>query len=111
MDEFIWTPDWSAQGNTKANVTRVQFGDGYMQRQRKGMNTLQKTWSLSFSARNDTEADAIISFLEQRVGVIAFTWTPPGQPQGKWICDNWSRTVIGYQVSNISLTFELVYEP
>lgn len=111
MDEFSWIPDWSASGSTKANVSKVSFGDGYIQRQTKGMNPLAKSWSLSFNARDESEADDIIEFLEERYGVIAFTWTPPGQPQGKYTCDNWSRTVIGNNVSNISAQFDLVYEP
>lgn len=111
MDEFTFTPDWNAQENPSSNVTKIQFGDGYMQRQTKGMNPISVTWNLTFNSRTDTEANAIIAFLEARYGVTAFTWTPPGQTQKKWICSSWPRTIPGFDVNNFSLQFELVYEP
>lgn len=110
-DEFLFVPDWGASNSTKSNVSKVQYGDGYVQRQSKGMNTLVKSWSLSFNTRSDSEADSLISFLEERYGVTAFTWTPPGQPQAKWTCSDWSRSVAAVDVNNISLQLELVYEP
>lgn len=111
MDEFIYIPDWNAQGATKANVSKVQFADGYVQRQTKGANPLGTTWNLAFSARTRTEALAIEQFLKDRYGVIAFTWTPPGGDQAKWTCETWNRTEVGNQVNNLTCTFELVYEP
>lgn len=111
MDEFEWIPDWSAQSNATANVSRVQFGDGYIQRQTKGMNPVAKSWNLTFNSRTDAEAEDIIDFLEERYGVVAFTWTPPGEAQAKFICNSWPRTIPGYGVNNISCVFELVHEP
>ena len=111
MDEFEWIPDWNAQGNVKANVAKIQFGDGYVQRQTKGMNPLSKTWNLTFNNRSDTEIQEIMDFLEERYGVIAFTWTPPGGTRVKWTCDNWTPTKLGANVFSLSLSFERVYEP
>lgn len=111
MDEFTFVPDWNAQGTTTANVSKVQFGDGYVQRQTKGMNTLDITWNLSFNPRSDTDADAIEAFLASRLGVTAFTWTPPGKPQQKWTCDTWTRAKAAMDINSLSMTFELVYEP
>lgn len=111
MDEFIWIPDWRAAGTTRADVTRIKFGDGYVQRQNKGLNPLAVSWSLSFDPRTDAEADAIEAFLAARTGVTAFTWTPPGKPQSKWTCENWVRTKSGEDVNSLTMTFELVYEP
>ena len=111
MDEFIWIPDWNAGGNTKSDVSKVRFGDGYVQRQTKGMNPLAITWSLSFNPRSDAEADAIEAFLEAREGVTAFTWTAPGKAQAKWTCESWNRAKASVDVNNLTMTFELVYEP
>ena len=110
-DEFEWIADWDASENPVAKVTKIQYGDGYMQRQTKGMNPVAVTWNLTFKNRDDAEATAIREFLEARYGVVAFTWTPPGQTQKKWICDSWPRSIPGYNVNNFSLKFELVYEP
>ncbi len=78
MDEFTYLPDWNAQGDTTSNVSKIRFGDGYVQRQTKGMNPLATTWSLAFHPRDDATTDLIEAFLIARYGVIAFTWTPPG---------------------------------
>jgi phage-related protein len=111
MDEFDFLPDWQAQGTTTANVSKVQFGDGYVQRQNKGMNPLKVSWGLSFNPRSDDETDDIENFLIAREGVTAFTWTPPGQAQAKWVCSQWTRTKMGDNVNSITMTFEKVYEP
>lgn len=111
MDEFIWIPDWDAQGNTTPDVSKIQFGDGYVQRQTKGMNPLKVIWSLSFKNRTDSEADALEAFLKARYGVIAFTWTAPGGVQSKWISQPYSRSKAANDVNNISVSLELVYEP
>lgn len=111
MDEFTFVPDWNAQGTTTANVSKIQFGDGYVQRQAKGMNPLGVTWALTFNPRSDADADAIEAFLTARFGVTAFTWTPPGRSQSKWTCDSWARTKAANDVNGLSMTFELVYEP
>ena len=111
MDEFIWIPDWNAQGSYKEDISKVRFGDGYVQRQKKGINTTMMTWSLTFNSRSEAESDAIMEFLREREGVVAFTWTPPGEDQFKWTCESYSRNVVGAGISNISATFERVYEP
>jgi phage-related protein len=111
MDEFIWLPDWNAQGDTKADISKVRFGDGYVQRQTKGMNPLMMNWSLAFSPRSDAVVDAIVAFLQARQGVTAFTWTPPGETQMKWTCERWVKTKMGDDVNSLSMTFERVYEP
>lgn len=111
MDEFEWIPDWNAQASNKSNVTKIQYGDGYQQRQSKGMNPIGTRWSVAFNPRSDAVIDLIEEFLEERYGVIAFTWTAPGKPQYKWICEEWTRTKMGDNVASISMTFERVYEP
>lgn len=111
MDEFTWIPDWNPQEGIKANVSKVQFGDGYVQRQTKGMNPLTQTWNLTFSARTDSEASAIMAFLKARKGVTAFTWTPPDEDQAKFTCDNFSRQKAANDNQTVSAVFELVYEP
>lgn len=111
MDEFIWIPDWNASSNNTPNISKIEFGDGYMQRQSKGMNPIKVVWNLNFNNRTDAEADALEAFLKARYGVIAFTWTPPGGTQSKWISQPWNRSKASVDVNNISVPLELVYEP
>lgn len=111
MDEFTWVPDWNARESANATINRAQFGDGYVQRQARGMNPFVIKWELSFANRDDDEISAIRAFLIAREGVTAFTWTPPGEEQAKFICTSFGRVKAGYQVGSFNMTFELVYEP
>ena len=111
MDEFTWLPDWNAQGDSTANVSKIQFGDGYVQRQTKGMNPIVKSWNMSFNNRTDAEIADIVEFFEDRYGVVAFTWTPPDEDQAKWVCARWNKTKQGDNVTSLSASFDRVYEP
>lgn len=111
MPEFQFVPDWNAQSNVTANISKVQFGDGYVQRQAKGMNPLVISWNLTFNNRTDAEIAAIVEFFEERFGVTAFTWIPPGGTLVKWTCSRWTPVKMGDNVGSISATFERQYEP
>lgn len=112
MATFTWTPDYETTGKTKPNVLTVGFGDGYKQRQAFGINILQKSFPLTFSFREDTEADEIEAFLEARNGTESFTWTPPlSVTPGLWICQEWDRQIKKAGRSTITATFEKVYDP
>lgn len=112
MADFIWVPDYSASMETTPKTSVVQFGDGYEQRQAYGLNTLRKSWSLTFNNRSDLEADAIEDFFEARQAVGSFTWRAPGDSEDKkWVCSSWRRQEVGFEVSSISCTFREVFEP
>ena len=70
-------PDKSLTRSTTPDVLRHQFGDGYEQRLKAGINPLRETYSISFVNRDKTEADDIIAFFDTKSGVDAFDFTIP----------------------------------
>ena len=110
MATFTWVPDYSAKLTMKPRVRSVQFGDGYMQRSADGINTNPRAPALQFSNRTDSEADAIIAFLDSRGGVESFDYTPPGGAAGKYICQEYDRTQVSYNVATVTASFKQVFE-
>lgn len=113
MATFSYTPDFEGRKNTTPKVTIAKFGDSYEQRQADGINGLPKVWNLTFSLRENSEADAIEAFLEARAGVEAFDWTPPYEVTAVRVkCSlPWERTWTKATRSTISCVFEQVFEP
>lgn len=111
MATFTYTPSFSASEQSQPRVRRVQFGDGYEQRLRYGLNTDPKLWRLSFANRTDSERDNILAFLEARAGSESFDWTPPRGTAGKYICMQWSVEMTSYNNNTLQAEFVEVFEP
>lgn len=110
MATFTTTPDNGCAYEVKPNVRVAKYGDGYEQRQANGINTMPKTWNLRFSVRNDSEADAVTSFLEARNAVEAFDWVDPHGSAGKYVCRQWNRVKDRFNLNTVTAVFEQVYE-
>lgn len=111
MATFTWTASFEATEASKPRVRQFQAGDGYEQRVRFGLNTNPKEWSLVFSNRTDVERDQIAAFLDARVGVESFDWTPPRGTAGKYVCSEWQVTLSNCNNNQIRATFREVFEP
>ena len=102
-------PEFGATENSAPRVRRVQFGDGYVQRLGFGLNLDLKKWSLVWENLGDTDTQTIEAFLEARGGSEYFTWTPPDSTtSSKWICAEWSKTMVAAEINTIRATFEEV---
>jgi phage-related protein len=112
MAAFTFTPDYSPVKTTKAEISKVRFGDGYEQRAAKGLNPLRQAWPLNFAQREQAEADAIEAFLIARAGTEAFDFSPPdGSATIRVTCDTWTRTMEKGNRFTLAMTFEQVFEP
>jgi phage-related protein len=107
-----YDPIYSAVKNSAPNTRIIQFGDGYQQRLRFGLNQNPKSWDLMFDVK-DADADIIEAFLNARGNDSAsFDWIPPDSTiTYKWICQDWSRDMYDFQRSKIKVTFRQVFEP
>ena len=106
-----YNPAPGASKRSQPSVRSVQFGDGYSQRVRFGLNTDLKVWSLRFLV-SEEGADEIEAFLEARGGAEHFEWSPPDETDTyKWICQDWSKTIPFHGRAEISVTFQQVIEP
>lgn len=112
-ETFTWTPQKGYSVERTPNVAVVKLGDGYEQRQTKGINPLMDKYSLTFkgvdgscnrsNAAKDTEA-----FLKARGAVEAFYWTPSDTGvQALFVCRSWSLTKTG-PLFELTATFEQV---
>ncbi len=59
---FNWYPDYESEKTVKPNVTVLNFGDDYEQRQAKGLNRIKEEWSLTFTRSYDV-INAVDDFL------------------------------------------------
>ncbi len=109
------TPGYGASKASAPRVHSVQFGDGYSQRLKWGLNTDSKSWSLSWRNLSESDADTLETFFEARADDGAsFDWEPPDVSTGttyKFICLNWSKDIPYKNRANISATFQQVFEP
>tara|TARA_B100001057_G_scaffold307822_1_gene307910 strand:+ start:1157 stop:1525 length:369 start_codon:yes stop_codon:yes gene_type:complete len=108
-------PSYSPKLSIENDVIRVDMGDGFEQRLKRGINSTRRTYTLSFTARTDTVTTNILNFLASSTGgdngAKAFTWTPPYGSTGKWVCENPSVTITSYNLNDIELVFREVFEP
>jgi len=106
----------ASYGATKASapiLRRVQFGDGYEQRLRFGLNQNPKEWSLTWNNITEANADTIETFLNARADDgESFDWTPPDESTAyKWVCESWQKTIHYVGRATITATFRQVFEP
>jgi len=109
MATLNYLPDYSAQLTMKPRVNKMQFGDGYEQRQSDGLNTKLQSWSVKFK-RNTVEAQAINDFLTNLGGVDAFNWTTPDEYAATFVCEDWGKTTDDAGWETVSATFREVPE-
>ena len=111
MSIFSYVPDRGFGKQTSPRVLNTQFGDGYAHRIADGINSINTSWDLTFSSRDLTDSEAIITFFETRAGVTPFQFTPPGEAtQYNVICPSWSQQYESHISRNISATFTRVYQ-
>lgn len=107
------TPSYQAVKQSAPRTRSVQFGDGYSQRLKWGLNTDAKQWNLQWINISETDSDTIETFLEARASDSAsFDWTPLDSSTAyKWVCSGWSKVIPYKNRASISATFQQVFEP
>lgn len=108
-DRFTWcaTRQSSAQANIK--VKRAQFGDGYAQSSADGLNSVRRTWDMTFIGKKSKMAD-IISFLDSHSGK-SFIWNDPFYGDAFFYCDEYRYNNNGSTVYTVTATFEQTFQP
>lgn len=104
---FTWIPLAEVNTPRKPRVREVQFGDGYAQRSKDGLNNNPRSHSLKFDGEDD-EMDALEQFLEDRAGVESFYYAHKYGPKRLYVCQEWNRDDIDGWSSQISATFKEV---
>jgi len=108
-------PDNDLARSTKPLVRVVKFGDGYEQRGKKGINSLQETYNVQLKNREKSAADDIITFFDNKGGVTSFDFTVPDENSTnsertiKVVCDNYSIKYGNGTYYTIGATFRRIY--
>lgn len=111
LDIFSWVPSNSLTRTSKPRVITGQFGDGYSQRIRLGINCTDDSWKLAFINNSNITADEIITFLESKGGAEAFYFTPPyTSTQYKVVCQEWEVEYTSHISKTINCSFIRVYD-
>lgn len=113
-ETFIWKPQKGYSVERTPNVSVVKLGDGYEQRQVRGINPLMDKYALTFIGVNDAKcskpnvARAAEAFLKARMAVESFYWTPSDTGvQALFVCRSWNMTKTG-PLYELTATFEQV---
>ncbi|WP_318378868.1 phage tail protein [Enterobacter sp.] len=111
-ETFTWTPQRSYSVNRTPNVAVVKLGDGYEQRQVKGINPLMDKYSLVFRGVDGkcrvNAAKQAEAFLKARMAVESFYWTPSMTGvRALFVCRSWNMVKNG-PLYELTATFEQV---
>ena len=108
------SPSYTPALTIKNNLIKVELGDGYQQRLTRGINSSRRTWTLPFQSRSNSDTTNILNFLASATGgnngASSFNWTPPYGATGKWTCENPKVTNTAFDINDIQLVFEEVFE-
>jgi phage-related protein len=105
---FFWTPSYNFQVSHQPKTQTIQFGDGYAQRLKDGINNDLLNLNLSFEGRTENEASSIIHFLKERGGFGAFYFKCPAPYSiiKKFVCSNYSSTFVFADNYNLQCQFQ-----
>ncbi|MBE2898079.1 phage tail protein [Pasteurellaceae bacterium 20609_3] len=79
--------------NSEPRVNKVQFGDGYQQRQRKGINNLLRSYPVVVKVKNE-ERFQVDRFFSDCAGVEAFLYNDPFLGKAvKVVCTKWTASM------------------
>jgi phage-related protein len=88
-------PSPSTGRKTEFKLLKAEFGDGYTQITRQGLNHRRRKLTLSWDVLTDDQANEISGFLEARGGDETFYYTPPRETQPvKWTCETYDDNVV-----------------
>ena len=114
-------PDNDLTKNSKPKVKIAKFGDGYEQRAKAGLNSIDESFKITMKNRDKAVADDIVKFFDDKAGVSNFDFTIPdanssttdsdGSPVStiKVVCDSWSIQYAYGSHYNVNATFRRIY--
>lgn len=105
-------PDFSLTEKPALAVDSVQFGDGYTQRRPSGLNNVRRSWSATWTALPDADAEVLYQFLLSRQGVYAFLWRiPKSSEMVRVVASDIQKSLAYPRYSNVSATFTEDFAP
>jgi len=91
----------------KIKLLTAEFGDGYTQETRDGMNHIRRTLTLTWDTLTPSQADDLSDFFVEHGGDTPFWYTPSNESTPvKWTCKDWSDTAEKQGFRTFRATFE-----
>lgn len=90
---------------SKPKLRVAEFGEGYSQIVRDGLNHIKKDLSLTWDVLTNHQADDIVAFFEERGGDKPFWFKPTNGSLMKWRCEEWTDKIADDGVRQITTTF------
>ena len=99
-------PSYQSNKRTDFATLTANFGEGYTQRARDGLNSLRRAWSLVWNNLSNADTDTIVNFLNAHQGDEAFHWNDPITNTNELVtCSFYTETYNSYNATSISATF------
>lgn len=94
--KWLWNLSYSSPANHTPRLKSIQFGDGYEQRNRDGINNNLIEYDVQFNLLTYKESFAILHFLYERGGTESFVWIPPPPyaTEKLFVCKDWRHLEI-----------------
>lgn len=108
-DTFTWVPTTTSRATATGRVRRAQFGDGYAQSSRDGLNAIGRSCDVSFTGQKAVIA-AIAAFIDAHLGV-SFNFAHPLHGPGLYQCDGYSDSNDGGVMWTLTATFQQQFQP
>lgn len=99
----------------KPRVMTNAYGDGYSQRVGDGLNTMPRTFTLTWGPISTPNAEIIVAFFEARKAVECFFYTTPrdaaaGRTARKYLCSDWEHIATQWNQDEVRATLTEVFD-
>lgn len=105
MSALPYQPLYSVVKTTKPRNRVAQFGGSYKLRVPDGLNTMPRTWAVTFRLTK-IQRDTLETFFRGLKGTTYFTWTLPTGEVYQCVCTDWADTIESYDIYNFTANFE-----
>jgi phage-related protein len=86
-------PSPGTQKQYKPRLKQADFGDGYTQPTRDGLNHIRRVVPLKWTTLTETQAKAIEDFLIEKGGDTPFLYALTDDVTRQWRCEQWNRSL------------------
>ena len=112
-------PDKTLARTSAPRVRSAKYGDGYEQRAKSGLNSIDESFTLNFVNRTKATIDDLNKFFDDKAGVTSFDFTIPdtdnttttGEKTISVVCKEWSTQYSNSDHYSMSASFERIYQP
>lgn len=108
MDKLNLVLDMGASLEVNHNISKLQYGDGYVQLATFGINPKRKIWSGTKTGDLAKTIKPIMVFLDSHIGK-KFTWLDPLGETSAYICQGYSAPQRKGNFWQINLKLEQVF--